>query len=265
MDRVKGKVAIVTGAALGLGQAQVRMLAREGARVVVTDVKETEGKAVAEEIQSEGGKALFVRHDVSSEESWKSLVDMTISEFGKLDVLVNNAGVFILPQKHIEDNDLEEWRWLMSINLDGVFLGTKYAIGAMKKSGGGSIINLSSVAGLVAMPQSSAYTASKGAVRLFTKATALECSKADLGYNIRCNSIHPHLIWTDLFNNLVTKMVETTGQTAEQIKSDIAADSMLGTFGDPDDVAYAVIYLASDESKFITGTEIVIDGGYTAR
>ena len=146
MDRVKGKVAIVTGAARGLGKAQALLLAREGAKVVITDIDETQGKKAAEEIGQEGGEAIFIKHDVSNEQDWKGVIEKTLSEFSKLDVLVNNAGVILF--KNIKETTLEEWRWVISVNLDGVFLGTKYAMEAMKKSGGGSIINISSIAGL---------------------------------------------------------------------------------------------------------------------
>ena len=192
MNRVKGKVALITGAARGLGKAQALLLAEEGARVVVTDILETDGKKVAEEIGRKGGEAIFLKLDVTNEQDWQEVIRRTLSQFGRLDVLVNNAGVML--RKVIEDISLEEWRWVMGVNIDGVFLGTKYAIGAMKKSGGGSIINISSIAGMVGLPYSSPYIASKGAVRLFTKAAAIECSKAALDYNIRVNSVHPGFI-----------------------------------------------------------------------
>jgi len=263
MDRVKGKVAVVTGAARGLGRAQAVLLAREGAKVVATDINETPGKKVAEEIVREGGEGIFLEHDVRSEQSWEKVIQKTLSEYGKLDVLVNNAGV--IHHHTIEDISLEKWRWVLSVNLEGVFLGTKYAIGAMKQSGGGSIINISSIAGLVGMPDTSSYVASKGAVRLFTKSTALECSKAKLDYNIRVNSIHPGFIYTEMVDGIIKTDAEKFGMTIEEVKKFYADLTMMGRFGAPEDVAYGVLYLASDESKYVTGAELVIDGGYTAK
>jgi 3(or 17)beta-hydroxysteroid dehydrogenase len=255
MDRVKGKIAIITGGASGIGKATASLLAKEGAKVVIADINEANGKKVAEEIKGEGGQALFVKHDVTSEGDWSGLMEKTLAEFGKLDILVNNAGVIFA--KKIEDMPLEEWRWLMSINLDGVFLGTKYAIGAMKKSGGGSIINLSSMAGIVGtIDDTSAYCASKGAVRLFTKAAALECSKAGHNYNIRVNSVHPGLTETPLSEPMLRD---------EALRKSIEGRHPIGFLGKPIDIAYAILYLASDESKFATGSELVVDGGWTAQ
>jgi len=255
MDRVKGKVAIITGGASGIGKATASLLAKEGARVVVADINEADGKKVAEEIGREGGKAIFVKHDVTSEKDWSEVIEKTLAEFGKLDILVNNAGVLFA--KPIEDTPLEQWRWLMSVNLDGVFLGTKYAIRAMKGSGGGSIINLSSIAGLVGtIDDTSAYCASKGAVRLFTKAAALECSKAGHNYGIRVNSVHPGVVETPLSENLLKDAA---------LRKSIEGRHPIGYVGRPIDIAYAILYLASNESKFATGSELVVDGGWTAQ
>ena len=254
MDRVKDKVAIVTGAARGLGEAIARLLAKEGAKVAVTDINEDGGKKVAEEIRREGGGAVFIKHDVASENSWSEVIEKTLSEFGKLDILVNNAGVMLI--KEIENTSLEEWRWLMSINLDGVFLGTKHAIGAMKKSGGGSIVNMSSAVGLIGTPDdTAAYSTSKGAVRLFTKAAAMECSKIGHNYNIRVNSVHPGVI--------ETPMVASMSRDKE-FKKKLETAHPIGFLGKPIDIAYAVLYLASDESRLVTGAEFVVDGGWTA-
>ena len=255
MDRVKGKVAIITGGASGIGKATASLLAKEGARVVVADINEADGKKVAEEIGREGGKAIFVKHDVTSEKDWSEVIEKTLAEFGKLDILVNNAGVIFA--RKIEDTSLEKWRWLMSVNLDGVFLGTKYAIRAMKGSGGGSIINLSSLAGIVGtIDDTSAYCASKGAVRLFTKAAALECSKAGHNYNIRVNSVHPGVTETPLAEPMLKD---------EALRKSIEGRHPIGYLGKPIDIAYAILYLASDESKFATGAELVVDGGWTAQ
>jgi NAD(P)-dependent dehydrogenase (short-subunit alcohol dehydrogenase family) len=177
----------------------------------------------------------------------------TLKRFGKLDILVNNAGVMLW--KKIEETSIEEWRWLMRVNLDGVFLGTKYAMGAMKKSGGGSIINISSAAGIVGTLDTSAYHASKGGVRIFTKAAALECSKAGYDLNIRVNSVHPGVI--------KTPMVEALFEDENKMKTALSWHP-IGFFGEPNDVANGVLFLASDESKFVTGSELVIDGGWTA-
>lgn len=263
MDRVKGKVAIITGVARGLGKAQAQLLAKEGAKVVGTDIDGTQGKNVLEEIRDQSGRAIFVKHDVTSDENWREVMDKTLSEFGRLDVLVNNAGVAV--RKAIEDISLEEWRWVMSVNLDGVFLGTKHAIRLMKKTGGGSIINISSVGGIVALLDTSPYIASKGAVRLFTKAAALECSKSAHDYNIRVNSIHPGFVLTQIVEQAIQAEVEGTGRTYEEAKKSREDLTPIGQFGDPEDIAYGVLYLASDESKFMTGSELIIDGGYTAR
>jgi 3(or 17)beta-hydroxysteroid dehydrogenase len=254
MDRVKNKVALVTGCAGGLGRAMALLLAKEGAAVMVTDLDESAVKPLAEEMRSQGGKAAHAKLDVTSEDEWNKVIDRIIEEFGKLDVLVNNAGVIFY--KKLEDTSLAEWRRLMSVNLEGVFLGTKCAIRAMKANGTGSIINIASVAGLIANPDAAAYHASKGGVRSFTKAAAVECSKAGYGYNIRINSVYPGVINTSMADDL--KKDEVKLQTALNWHA-------MGHFGEPEDVAYGVLYLASDESKFLTGSELVIDGGWTAR
>ncbi len=254
MDRVKGKVAIVTGSGGGLGRAEALLLAKEGAAVVVTDLDEGAAENVAKEIRAREGAAIFAKHDVSNESEWKGAIRRTLDEFGKLDILVNNAGVIIY--KKIEETSLDEWRWLMSVNLDGVFLGTKCAIEVMKQNRSGSIINISSVAGLIGNPDASAYHASKGGVRAFSKAAAIECSKAGYNYNIRVNSVYPGVI--------NTKMAEELRQDKAKYETALSWHAM-GHFGEPEDVAFGVLYLASDESKFITGSELVIDGGWTAR
>lgn len=255
MGRVSGKTAIVTGASLGLGRAAAAMLAREGARVVLTDLRRDEGAELADQLVSSGGEAIFLNHDVASEDDWRRVIASTISRFGGVDVLVNNAGVAL--SASVEDTTLEQWRWLMSINLDGVFLGVKHAVGAMKVKGG-SIINLSSIEGLIGDPNLAAYNASKGGVRLLTKSAALSCAKA--GYRIRVNSIHPGYIDTPMVTAYANAQPDP-----EAARMAIAALHPLGHIGEPNDIAYGVPYLASDESKFVTGTELVIDGGYTAQ
>jgi len=254
MNRVKDKVAIVTGAASGMGEASARLLAQEGAKVVISDINEVDGHRIAREIVEQGGTSVFMKHDVASESDWQRVMAATVEQFGRVDVLVNNAGVTV--NKDIEETTLEEWRWVMSVNLDGVFLGVKYAIGAMKRTSGGSIINISSAGGIVGQLWAAAYNASKGGVRLLTKAAALECSKAGRDYDIRVNSIHPGCVHTGLLEPLLKK---------KEMADIINSLHPVGHLGEPEDIAYAVLYLASDESKFATGSELVVDGGYTAQ
>ena len=253
MDRISGKVAIVTGAASGLGAAITSLFASEGASVIAADINERDGQAVFKDITANGGDAVFFRQDVTSEADWQKLMDFIEERYGHLDILVNCAGVFSsLP---IEDLTLENWRSVMSVNLDGVFLGMKYAAKVMKKNGGGSIINMSSVGGLLGTIDSAPYNASKGGVRLLTKAAAMEFSKAGYDYNIRVNSVHPGVIETPM----TAPMIEDPEGGAEMLSW-----TPMGHFGEPLDVAYGVLYLASDESKFLTGSELVIDGGWSA-
>jgi 3(or 17)beta-hydroxysteroid dehydrogenase len=256
MNRMRGKSAVVTGGALGIGRSCALKFAEEGSAVAVTDVDVDKGSVVVEEISRRGGDAIFIEHDVADEARWDHVMRAVIERYKKLDVLVNNAGVALA--KDVEHTTLEEWRWLMSINLDGVFLGTKHAIQAMKANRGGSIVNLSSIEGLVGDPSLAAYNASKGGVRLLTKSAALYCARA--GYNIRVNSVHPGYIWTPMVENYL----KSQGGVAQGRK---LLDSLhpIGHVGEPDDIAYGVLYLASDEAKFVTGTELVIDGGYTAQ
>ena len=257
MGRVQGKVVLITGAALGIGRASAELLAREGARVVLTDLLDAEGQACASAIVEGGGEAIYLHHDVADETQWERVIAAAIDRFGRLDVLVNNAGVGWGGPP--EDETLERWRRLMSVNLDGVFLGVKHAIRAMKAAGGGgSIINLSSIEGLVGDPNLGAYNASKGGVRLYTKSTALYCAKA--GLRIRVNSIHPGYIWTPMVEHFLSAAGDV-----EAGRKALDALHPVGHVGEPDDIAYGVLYLASDESKFVTGAELVIDGGYTAQ
>jgi len=256
MNRVAGKVALITGAGAGLGRAAAMLLAKEGARVAVTDITEAEGRGVADAIIDAGGEAIFIRHDVGSESEWQRAIATTLSRFGKLDILVNNAGVAL--GANVEETTLQQWRALMAVNLDGVFLGVKHAIPAMRKSGGGSIVNLSSIEGLIGDANLAAYNASKGGVRIFTKSAALHCAAS--GSNIRINSVHPGYIWTPMVEHYIAAQPDPAAA-----KDAIAKLHPVGRIGEPDDVAYGVLYLASDESKFVTGAELVIDGGYTAQ
>lgn len=251
--RVEGKVALVTGAASGLGKAMVAMLVREGARVAVTDRNEPGAKAVADSL---GEAARVWKLDVTQEADWQRVVNETLSAFGRLDVVVNNAGIGVV--KDIEHLSLEEWRLVHAVNLDGVFLGCKHAIRGMRQCGAkGSIINISSVAGLVGVDNLPAYNSSKGGVRLLTKSVALHCARK--GYGIRCNSVHPTFIDTPMVDGLASSMGDVAAGKAK-----LARMIPLGHIGEPDDIAYAVLYLASDESKLMTGSELVVDGGTTA-
>ena len=250
MGRLDGKVVLISGGARGQGATEARMMAREGARVVLGDLLDDDGQKVEAEILEAGNEAIYVHLDVTKESDWRSAVREAISRYGKLDVLVNNAGILI--RKGVEDTTEEEWDRIMAINAKGVFLGTKCAIPAMRQAGGGSIINISSTAGLTGgTGGSSAYTATKGAVRLFTKATAIQYAKE----NIRCNSVHPGIIDTPM----VTETLADPDRLRERMER-----LPLGRVGTTEDVAYGVLYLASDESSFVTGSELVIDGGTTA-
>jgi NAD(P)-dependent dehydrogenase (short-subunit alcohol dehydrogenase family) len=249
--RLQGKVALISGGARGMGAVEARLFASEGAKVTIGDVLEDEGRKLEAEINGTGGEALFVRLDVTREADWQQAVAATVGRFGKLDVLVNNAG--ISGRGRVEDTPLEEWSRVMEVNATGVFLGSKLAIPAMRRSGGGSIINISSQLGLVGTDHSSPqYQASKGAVRLLTKATAVQYAKE----GIRANSVHP--------GPIVTPMTEAARADPERYKL-MLSRIPLGCYGQPEDVAYGVLYLASDESRWVTGSELVIDGGWTAQ
>ena len=249
--RLKGKVALITGGARGQGAAEARLFAKEGARVVIADILDDAGGKVAAEIGESGGDAAYVHLDVTSEDEWREAVAETVARYGRLDVLVNNAGIW--RGGTVEETSVEEWDLIMDVNARGVFLGTKVAIAEMRKAGGGSIINISSTAGLVGSPRSTAYTASKGAVRLLTKATAVQYGKD----GIRANSIHPGPIDTDM---AVQIWPDEKGRAASA-----SARTVIGRMGTPEDIAYGALYLASDESSFVTGSELVIDGGITAQ
>ncbi len=255
MDRLKGKVAIVTGAALGLGRAIAIRMAEEGASVAVLDMAEAEGQALAAELSARGLPARFWRCDVSREADVASVIGQVAEHFGRLDVLVNNAGVSGANKPTHEITEAE-WDWVQSINVKGVFFCTKHAIAHLKRAGGGSIINLSSIYGLVGGPDVPPYHASKGAVRLMSKTDALIYAPD----KIRVNSIHPGFIWTPM----VEHHLSAVGDLEEGRKA-TAALHPLGHIGEPDDIAWGAVYLASDEAKFVTGSELVIDGGYTAR
>ncbi|BAU72875.1 glucose 1-dehydrogenase [Metapseudomonas furukawaii] len=247
MKRVEGKVCIVTGAASGAGREDALLLAGEGARVVLTDLNEEAGRQVAAEI---GANAIFIRQDISSEADWQNVIKVTLETFGRLDVLVNNAGILALAS--IEDTSLELWQKVQRVNSDGYFLGCKYAIAAMKDSGGGSIVNMSSVAALGGMPAFCAYSASKGAVAALTRAVALHCKQQ--GYRIRCNSVHP-----DGINTPMTQPLTGLQGVPQEVLDQDPKNRMCA----PRDIANLVLFLASDESRFINGSELRIDNAQT--
>ena len=267
MASLDGKVALVSGAARGLGAAIAKRLAEAGARVIVGDLNEESGRATAAAITSAGGGALFVHHDVTSEAAWRAAVGTAVDRFGGLDVLVNNAGIFFA--KATEETTLEEWRRISAVNLDGVFLGTKVAVPAMKERArttpaGGSIVNISSTAGITGTPIAPAYSMTKGGVRSFTKSTALEFARR--GYRIRVNSVHPGLTKTEMAKQVVAGVIRLGFAASEgESYQSLVARHPLGRLGVPDDVAAAVLFLASDDSAYITGPELVVDGGFTAQ
>jgi NAD(P)-dependent dehydrogenase (short-subunit alcohol dehydrogenase family) len=255
MGQVDGKVAIVTGGASGIGAACAATLAREGAKVVITDLDDAGGQAVAEKIGGAGGEAIYLHHDVSVEETWLAIIETAERRSGRLDVMVANAGIGILC-KAVEMS-LADWRQI-AVNLDGVFLSVKYAVPAMRRAGGGLIIVMSSVAGLRGSAGLAGYCATKGGVRLFAKAVAMECAAA--GDGVRVNTVHPGVIDTPIW----TKMAGSAGRNVPIDPNEVAqAGVPFGKAGTPQDIANGVLFLASDASNYMTGAELVIDGGMT--
>ena len=259
---LKNKIALVTGAGSGIGQATAHLFAQVGAIVIVADIDEKLGNHVADDIKAKGWFADFVRLDVTDETSWQEVYALIAEKYGRLNILVNNAGIAF--GGSVTELSLTDWRRLMAVNLDGVFLGTKYAIPLMQKSGGGSMINVSSAAGIVGSPTAAAYCASKGGVRLFTKAVALECAQAR-NY-IRVNSIHPGPVATPMFEKgpAWDDFVKQTGGLDEAWKK-IAESTPMSRVAMPQEIAQAILFLASDASSYMTGSEIIIDGGFTAQ
>ena len=255
MNRLAGKVAIVTGGSLGIGKAIVERLAGEDAKVAILDVLGERGMMLEADLQARGLNAKYWSCDIAKEDQVAAVFDAVAGQFGRLDILVNNAGVSGASKPTHEITETE-WDFVQSVNVKGVFFGTKHAIRHLKAAGGGSIINLSSIYGLVGAPDVPPYHASKGAVRLMTKTDALIYAPD----RIRVNSIHPGFIWTPMVANHLEKLGDITAGRA-------AVDALhpLGHMGEPDDIAWAAVYLASDEAKFVTGAELVVDGGYTAR
>ncbi len=249
--RLDGKVALISGGARGMGGAEARLFAIEGAAVVIGDVLDELGQQVEAEINETGGRALYVHLDVTQESDWEKAVATAVDRFGKLDVLVNNAGIAVWSAG--DDATVEEWDRVMNVNAKGVFLGTKAAIPEMRKAGGGSIVNISSISGMVGQDNiHPGYNASKGAVRLLTKSTAIQHAKD----GIRANSVHP--------GPIATPMTEAGRADPERYQKSMSR-TPLGRYGEPDDVAFGVLFLASDESSYMTGSELVIDGGVTAQ
>jgi 3alpha(or 20beta)-hydroxysteroid dehydrogenase len=263
--RLDGKVALVTGAARGIGAAIADALASAGARVVLTDILETEGNATAQRITAERGPASFLRHDVTDEQQWQAAIAYAESTYGCLDVLVNNAGIEMA--SFLTACTLPDFRRVMDVNVTGVFLGLKHAVRAMAPGGssakGGAIVNVSSVAGLIGTSGHIAYHASKGAVRLMTKAAAIECAQLQTG--IRVNSVHPAIVETDMGSSFVRDFVDLKMiPDVETAEAAFKSAHPMGHFGAPSDIAAAVLYLASPATCWMTGSELVIDGGYTA-
>ena len=253
--RLEGRVALITGGARGMGAAEAKLFSREGAKVVIADILEDEGRQTEAEINETGGDAIFIKLDVSQQSDWDAAIERTVEQFGKLDVIVNNAG--IASGFTIEETTVEHWDQIMDVNAKGVFLGTKAAIAQMlSQGGGGSIINISSVSGMIGQKGvSAAYNASKGAVRIFTKSAAVQYASD----GIRVNSIHP--------GGTVTPMTQQVWQGSE-IDDDgfvLAPEIPLGRAAKPEEIAYGALYLASDDSSYVTGAELVIDGGVTAQ
>jgi len=253
MGRIEGKTALVTGAASGIGLQTSIRLAEEGARVMMTDINLEEGRHQAEKL---GANATFLKLDITEEEEWISVLDETVKRFDRLDILVNSAGMVLIAD--VEQITLEDWRKVHAVNLDGTFLGCKHGVRVMKEFGAGSIINLSSVSGMIGGFNLAAYNSSKGAVRMLTKSVALHCARA--GYGIRCNSIHPTFIETPMLESMIRDSPDP-----EKARQTLVRQVPLRRIGKPDDVANMIVYLASDESTFVTGTEMVIDGGVIAQ
>ncbi|MGY6259133.1 SDR family NAD(P)-dependent oxidoreductase [Paraburkholderia caledonica] len=249
MNRLKGKAALITGAASGIGKATAKLLASQGARTIVADLNGVAGSAVVNEIIDAGGIAEFQQLDVSDDSSWLNVIKFTKQTYGKLDVLVNVAGVSLI--KPISDTTSDEFDFLFKVNVRGSFLGIKHAASAMKLNKAGSIINISSSLGIVGCPNQSVYIASKGAVRSLTKGVAAELAN----FNIRVNSVHPGFIETNMTKELISD---------EAVKKMILGPTLMARAGQPEEIANAILFLASDESSYMTGSELVVDGGYTA-
>jgi 3alpha(or 20beta)-hydroxysteroid dehydrogenase len=252
MGKLDGKVALISGGARGQGAVEAKTFAREGAKVVFGDIRDAEGKQIEADIRASGGDAVYVHLDVTREEDWRHAVEEAVSRYGKLNILINNAGI-VIPRVPIEERSAEDWDRVMAVNAKGVFLGTKCAIPAMRRAGGGSIVNISSIAGIgQSLHQEPAYAASKGAVRIFTKVTASQYAQE----KIRCNSVHPGPIDTDMLHHAMPDP-EVLQRRLTRVP--------LGRMGAVDEVVAGVLFLASDDASYVTGSELVIDGGALAQ
>ena len=267
MNRLDGKIAFISGAARGIGAETARLMVQAGAKVAIGDVTDERGRETVRSLEAAGGQALYVHLDVTREEDWAQAIGVTVDRFGGLDILVNNAGVLL--GKGIEDASLADWHRLCGVNLTGVFLGTKAGLPALRARGeksaqGSSIINLSSIAGLVGSQMDPLYSMTKGGVVIFTKASALEFSRK--GYRVRVNAVHPGLIETDMGTQAMTARARVLGSNdVEAMRKRFIDSHPIGRLGAADDIAKGIVFLASDDSGFMTGSSLVIDGGYTAQ
>lgn len=250
MGRLDGKIAVITGGGDGMGASHARLFSQEGARLVLTDRREDFGQAVADEIVAAGGEAIFVGQDVADEAGWQRVADATMEKYGKTDILVNNAAIASF--NSAENATLDEWNLIMNVCAKSIFLGCKAMLPAMQAAGGGSIVNISSIAGMAGMPGQAAYQAGKGAVRVLSKSIAVDYAK----YNIRCNSVHPGIVRT----RGTSKVMDDPAFVDMLLTSTI-----MGRVAEPSELSYPVLFLASDESSFVNGAEVVVDGGYTAQ
>ena len=257
--RLAGKVAYISGGGTGIGRATAEVFAEQGAKVVISGLQLSDLEDCANAIKGNGGEVLTLQQDVTHEEGWPAAMKATLDAFGKLDIMVNNAGIALV--NDIENETLEGWRKTQAVNTDGVFMGTKAAIKTMKESGGGSIINISSIEGIIGEPTVAAYNASKGAVRIFSKSAALHCAQS--GYNIRVNTLHPGFIETPMTTTNVTQQFGE--ELAEEFMGSVLAKVPLGRVGKAREMATSILFLASDDSSYMTGAELVVDGGYTAQ
>lgn len=258
MPQLANKTCIVTGAANGIGRAIAECLAEQGANLVLTDIAVEAGEEVAQALNNKGKSAIFIEHDVTNETNWQTMFAEALKQYPSIDVLVNNAGGGTY--NDIESLDFSGWRQIMAVNLDSCFLGTQLAVKHMKDNGGGSIINISSVGGLVGSSNLVAYSSAKAGVKLLSKCAALHCGQNQ--YNIRVNSVHPGLVKTESGIDMATK---ATGMSAEEAEAAFATLHPIGRIGNPSEIAEGVLFLASEKSSFMTGSELVIDGGYTAQ
>jgi len=260
MGRIDGRVAIVTGSTYGIGEAIARALAREGAVSIITGRSEDQGKRVVDEIVRAGGRAEYHPLDVTDEKMVEGVARSVYDKYGKIDILVNNAGI-AGPNKPTHEYERSEWEWVFDVNVTGAFLCTKHVVPYMQKQKSGNIVYISSIYGIIGAPDLPAYHVTKAANRVMAKIDALLYAKE----NIRVNTVHPDFIWTPLVENFLQEQCSKSEMSCEELKGELDSKHPIGHIGEPDDIACGVLYLVSDEAKFVTGTELIIDGGYTAR